>query len=275
ERKKFTIKDEKNISTQNHHLNENIPKKKILTKEEPRCTSSIVHPGDNYEEAFLTNKFTSLAEDLSKEERSKDTDEETGYCTAVETLSNISELEISSETKGKTKKFTKKRVRNIKRKKRTNETEEEFFSAESDIDKTDLKESQNYFLKKSGRFYKEQREIITYKLKSTRLKYFDSDLQYLKAIVFTKYIELFTKHENDFYIISKDRREKICEEDFIMIDKYKQDVSRKYENLLKNDCNSYIFFYDSDGVFLNCEFMLLNDFLREYTSKNDCIETLI
>lgn len=28
ERKKFTIKDEKNIPTQNHHLNENIPKKK-------------------------------------------------------------------------------------------------------------------------------------------------------------------------------------------------------------------------------------------------------
>ncbi|KCZ79247.1 hypothetical protein H312_03366 [Anncaliia algerae PRA339] len=224
---------------------------------------------------FLTNKFKILDENIKEEfgeNENSNTEEETKYFLAEDSSLIVQEIETERKIKGKQKKSMGKKER---RKKNTSKLyEDEFLLDEIEKMNRVPQVSQNPLLEKNiGNFYADQREFITYKIKSSQTNYYDSDLQYIKAIIFTKFVELFSDYEENFYIFSKKDRKKIGEEDLDALNKHKKEISYKYEDLLKNDCGSYIFFYESDGIFLNCDFMLLNDFLEEYKSQNDLLNT--
>ncbi|KCZ77908.1 hypothetical protein H311_01074, partial [Anncaliia algerae PRA109] len=224
---------------------------------------------------ILTNKFKILEENMKEEfgkNENSNAEEETKYFLAEDSSLIAQEPETERKIIGKQKKSLGKKER--RRKNTSKLYEDEFLLSLIENMNRVPQVSQNPLLEKIiVNFYADQREFIAYKIKSSQTKYYDSDLQHIKAIIFTKFVELFSDYEENFYIFSKKDREKIGKKDLDALNKHKEETSYKYKDLLKKDSGSHIFFYESDGIFLNCDFMLLNDFLKEYTSQNDLLKT--
>lgn len=270
----YSIKEQTTTKTVKQKQDKKYYMKCVQNKDKNTPSSSPkINPNEKYKAISLTNKYNILAKDIEEveEEDKKDSDNETGYCTTTETLSTISEFEIAHENKPKLKKSAKNKTRKKNRK----IDEEEFCRAtEDDIEEISQELLQNTLSNENiDAFYSDKVHNLTYKFKSTRMIYLNIDLQYLKAIIFTKYYHLFTDYEKYFYHYRQFREEKLKTADINTLNKHKEEELIKYKKLLKKDCDSHIFFYNSDNKFFNADFMLLSDFLRKLSNENDTFST--